>query len=872
MGLNSVHVAMLSTRAGHLVPLNAPDAFSSDEESIKSEGCATVEAVPGLAGRCWDALRTRLNVKDNPTFERNVELGLRATFIMTFCVRPFILDGSTLGIFHPLTEHGLITSFVVVYVIYQMAPTLGAVIQGCVSALRGMAAAVLDIWLLKLAFGTGVTDTSPAYVYWLGLANGAIFVFVLLLLRFDMSFKTFGLKMFVKHMMDFLNPASEHRIRLPWQEGFPKEDDAVCLWLELFVGTLVISLAVLLPYPLLARHKAHEIAQTLTTRVPLLLKTFVEHYSVHYDDDRSHRALKQLDSLRTQLQGFITLAYWECFGLGVHERSRCALQQLGKTVGRCYDHVYSIWGAARREAHETKHSQLSTALMQRVHAPLEHCCDEIQALMRACLDASVDDELDDQEVAHLLEKMQEVDAAKAAVAEELHKALDELVGKAPDLAARSKLCLEELSAPLVLCHNIAGICVLVRQYAKTTVDVRNAHMKFPKVIEPSFFLSLFENIFEHHNMSFTFRSCLSIYLSFLIGLVGYNGMIPKYNADIASTASVLLVTYTGSAMIKSSNRAQGVMLGLVLGLLLKQMFHGCAWYKQLCLLLSFAMWSGMSVFARYQFPAVSDIAKFMGAFGDQQMIKNGSEDPNLRVCERGHPDQAKSYLRIETTVLAIVILFMVDFLFAHERASTTADLNLQASLKTLKEAVVHLCDPHSPIQGNYSEKVLASLTGATAMGKEAEQEPRWWRIPWPTEVWNESIRRLGQLRYALASLERNLAGNKAVHKEARNLLANPEFRGMLEANLDELAEDAKFFAHETTDKFVPKCPKLFAEGRLQEQKVIEKLVVDFSQAPFMSHTADHLEDDPLCVASSVVSAIRNAFYSMNRMHHSIIFH
>jgi hypothetical protein len=215
-----------------------------------------------------------------------------------------------------------------------------------------------------------------------------------------------------------------------------------------------------------------------------------------------------------------------------------------------------------------------------------------------------------------------------------------------------------------------------------------------------------------------------------------------YNASLAGTVAVLLSKFAGSAMTKNLSRLQGVVIGIVLGNLLYAFLGWCYWWGHLLVAIALYSWTLMGLFLYFHSEQYSTVGLLLVVFGAQAL---------LRPCANSDTDPSGHSLIVNVTV-AIVIMTIVDLVFAQERAS---DL----TIKALKDAVATQTNNMNMLFGEKTQiparagGMLAKIGTAQSLGSEAQQEPRYWRIAWANSRFNQGIACLGKVRSCMMSIE-----------------------------------------------------------------------------------------------------------------------
>jgi hypothetical protein len=374
------------------------------------------------------------------------------------------------------------------------------------------------------------------------------------------------------------------------------------------------------------------------------------------------------------------------------------------------------------------------------------------------------------------------------------------------------------------------------------------------------------------HLNWVARACLSIFSGFAIGYFGFGDLFHKFDAGIATTASVLLSKFLGSAMVKNLGRVQGVVLGTVVGQIAHAMLESCEAQSIGFLALILFCYSCITLFTYYSSTQYSYIACLLAAFGGQTMLSGG--------CGMHSLDKGSSYDTIINTVCAISLIVVYDVLLSPGRASTIAYEALDSSVGTLQEALGKHFDPAVEHVRFHKGEVLASIGNAETMGAEAFNEPRYWRTEWRHSVFTRAVEHAYRLRYNLAAMETSLADGFKDHglkNDVMNmLLRTPGFSrlsGLVSEKLRIARPLVGIFVHETVARFEATADVGTLKTYRQEaQQIQEDVIAEVAKDPAMRTKSieGSLEKDPLCQVCMVLSSINSMLGGTRELQHSIL--
>jgi len=133
----------------------------------------------------------------------------------------------------------------------------------------------------------------------------------------------------------------------------------------------------------------------------------------------------------------------------------------------------------------------------------------------------------------------------------------------------------------------------------------------------------------------------------------------------------------------------------------------------------------------------------------------------LQGCSDEVYDPSTSYYGIINVTGGICIMCVVDTIFAPGRASAMAVDKYFAPWEMLVKQSDQLFDPEIKTLPARKGALRGMIADAAAMGNEAFEEPRYWRVAWPTATYGRAVGALSTLRFTLASLEGGVTNVKA---------------------------------------------------------------------------------------------------------------
>merc|ERR1712232_775197 len=107
---------------------------------------------------------------------------------------------------------------------------------------------------------------------------------------------------------------------------------------------------------------------------------------------------------------------------------------------------------------------------------------------------------------------------------------------------------------------------------------------------------------------------------------------------------------------------------------------------------------------------------------------------------------------IYDVVLALLVVIGVD-LALERRVSTRACATYVGTWRSLRDSVDSLLDPSSACITRGTPVLRGELARSALLGKEAADEPRPWRPPWPSALFASALARAGNVCLSLTNLE-----------------------------------------------------------------------------------------------------------------------
>jgi hypothetical protein len=387
---------------------------------------------------------------------------------------------------------------------------------------------------------------------------------------------------------------------------------------------------------------------------------------------------------------------------------------------------------------------------------------------------------------------------------------------------------------------------------------------------------------DKDHIMWTIRNGLSIILAFFAGWHGYNKYISMYNASIAGTVAVLLSKFAGSAMTKNLARLQGVVIGIVLGNLLYALLAWCYWWGHLLVAIALYLWTLMGLFMYFHSENYSTVGLLLVVFGAQAL---------LRPCSNSDTDPSGHGLIVNVTV-AILIMTIVDLFLSRTRAS---DMAINAFVETYTKQL-HNMQTLFAFKDETVEKrkggVAAGIADAASFGNEAYQEPRYWRLDWPLDIYNQGISCLTSVRFKMMAIEAAVLSepdendkqqksdvfkmalrcNSFAGEGGLKTILEIRYQGTMEAFVETLKDDA----YKTSDVFVKRLQSLDHMNELESTKWTTKYD-DFTkelQSEYKKRAPktdlENLHIDDLAQISVFIESLKAIFVELDKVLDAVV--
>eukprot|EP00928_Gymnodinium_smaydae_P055323 TRINITY_DN388_c1_g1_i1.p1 TRINITY_DN388_c1_g1~~TRINITY_DN388_c1_g1_i1.p1 ORF type:complete len:1026 (+),score=254.70 TRINITY_DN388_c1_g1_i1:47-3079(+) len=375
----------------------------------------------------------------------------------------------------------------------------------------------------------------------------------------------FGMSWHIYFMMNIMNPSKGppsfyHESMIP---HFEWDSEYMAVLLTSLFGVTIAIVATLVPKPLTNISKVKDDALAVTNAVNDILSDSVDYFC---GSERSAKRfqikekIKALDGTVTTIEGNLAASWWETFDVGRFRDKRVLMQKFDHHATDVNDVMYTLKSTVLDETFDGRHQDFVAV----VGEALINLKAETSTLLNKCLLSCEDGNLEEDEK----EEMQE----QIDVVEEKQRVL------LAQLRALSSGVNRDLANEFIFTFSISYWSHKVSAFARSIIDLQaNGGNMFKTCcagMESGFKTTWNprETCLDKEKAKFAFRNLVPITICFVIGYFGQPGsataasiaLFDPYNGTMASTLSLLISHFQGSAMQKNIQRLLGVVMGKAL--------------------------------------------------------------------------------------------------------------------------------------------------------------------------------------------------------------------------------------------------------------------------------------------------------------------
>jgi len=716
-------------------------------------------------------------VATRATFYSHLGVALRGAVAVTFVVGVTLQPQVTRALPIAYQNHGLL-AMIGFWVVLTLAPYLGPTIRNAWHATLGTGLALVNSLVMNTAFPGGAKE-APGNGYSVTAAWADLVVVALLIMFLDLPdrTRTFALFYLAMFMMHFMNPDS-HAI---FSRGFALDVNgtgvsymAVCI-----VGTGVAILAILLPWP----RRLVAVAEVEVLHLRQCISLLLEEIILMYVGEDTSPAVRSKSSRNfyivlekiAELHEKVDLMWWEGFDLFFFGAQRQLFVSFRILLEDIMDIVHGIKLAGEKTG--SMNQDLMTALRPDIMALVSATNKLLESIVDSLADGNISEEekgVFDAQCRHVRDMANSLSAAYTARRAE---------------SGIPVLCVDHLEEDFAI-YNMAslGECLIRFSLALSTP---NSDQWFSSSLNN--LMDVFDPLRHPNHLNFTLRGFVAFMLGFLIGLYFLN-----YSFILAGTVALVLSKFMGSAIERNLGRAQGVVLGLVLPVIVVSHVSACSgWLDQITFLALVGTFEFVTLFIAFASgPRFAYIALLTSAFAAREFFSQ---------CDHLHSDAitaSMTYNVVSTTIEGIFIVLIVDLLLVNQRPSEVVALHVDGALRTVETMLfANIRGRRPPGETAHSSLVKAELALATQQHHEAVHEPRFWRVAYPEKMVWGILLHLEELRLDLTAISRAIAlGGGIEKKQLPNGRVMPTFvEGAIDGAIFEKVKETEEFREVAED-------------------------------------------------------------------------
>jgi len=829
-----------------LLPEKPQEDIEAPKKKVEDEGEDEPEPGPGPSVKA---------------FVGHLRLASRTSLFCLMCALTVFLP----GVYDKIDPHygTMIGGGVVVLLIFTVYQNLGGTVQLAWQGFSGTLAACVVTHLMNGFFPHGAAgDTYYAPVVH---SVNILVIFLGLFINIPKNTRMFLLSYHCYFMMDFMNPKSTTYNNTTF--AIDLDASTTTTIVTATIGVLVAILVMMLPFPKTAWRQTASAAKGSTDTLTSLVQEIWTYFQGHEASVKIVQLEAIVLNLRAKgeaMQASIDAAWWEGFDLFGWGRRRMLYQSHLGMINRMATLVFAMLVCVSKEDFGESHKKVmdamretTTSLVNKTEALL------IESTAAIC-------------TIYNQKKHKEKLEPLIADTKEAIKALTAAFSKCRQEVSPNRKIALDLQSEAYFAY---ALCV----YSRYAVDYAQIVIGTPPKAPGWFAMwkASTEGMFsgkiitdDPDYRSFTLRNTVSIVITFYMGF-----FFLGYSAIAAGTTALLISNFAGSALLKNLGRLQGVVIGNIVPHFIREMLgESCDPFQLVVRCTTLVCFEVMANYVYYSSPAFGYIGCLVAAFAAPNLIYPCTRHESAeKAAAREVAFQTSAFNKITETTIAVCIMTGVDTVLAPERASSKAidkllhslvvlDLGFSYSFMPRKANGNLKKDPHKKRPSEYLVKeagavkppqapgLLFRLLGeAIAMGAEAAKEPRYFRVEWNEDLFNEIIRLAQVLRADLRLVEMVLQGSDGLYNcpfgSLRETPAFAKCRDDLCATMD----DCIHLVHEVLTNETGK-PMKYIVDKLQSLEKCDEIdampdliaAINTNNVPYPSKPADTLEDDNIC--------------------------
>jgi len=819
----------------------------------------------------------------NPLFAARSDMAARVAVVSAIFSLPYFVE--SLGW---INDIGFSMQYAVVILCFTVYQDLGTTVSFAWYNFAGTVLPVLNALFMYGWYPQGSSiDGEFSMTWWIGFINFAVFIALMMVLKWPVGIRMFAVSWQAYFSMCFLNPNDTTHFS-PGITNILLEGAAVGPLIGTVIGC-VASVLCLCFWPggttLTALGSAQELAMEVAWSEGNLWRHMIKHYTGKERSVLVDKLQGECEQNRTRLNSLTGClganSWWECFDLGRTARIRAHLIESSKKLIFMHDWLRSAVLTMFDEEFEDQHD----ALMEVVAPQLTKLCDHTSRLLyRTTLAAaeggvaplgSTDPEILREDADKVMEAQAELAAAFLAARKQVY--------------GSSIVSTDSISE-----HFFVTALSLYGQYATQFAEYMMDNKVTTKQtgILSSLYTGMMD-MMEFTGWGFTMRSSIGFFLAFFVGYHGLADIILPFNGTPAGTTAYLMASdgAAGSAIMKNIARFQGTAGGSLLGQLIWGTVVWCSIWGTIGGVAAMFIFEYLSMFLYFSSVNFGYVGVLLGAYGAEHLMVG---------CQSGGDSAANVYSVMQEQMLAIVAVTIGDLLVGNTSPGIAATQTFYSMTETIQSGLREFfcLDRSSEVllvgDGDIRQKtksksyygfavikdvefhrdsILGDYSMANFIGHEAPLEPRWYRTAWRENLWDAVVESSFKAGSALSVME------YAVWEGASRGLARRAMivSGTMEANANRLLDRAnkvfllsqKMLTHENEGPLEVSAAlteKMMQESRLElTDGDAEKIISEVMGTLEVPDKLASLSEDDACQLAVVIQMMRNTMMNINQI-------
>lgn len=662
-------------------------------------------------------------------------------------------------------EYGFNVAYIVCNFLFTIGPDVGATVQNSIYGLSGNFWASLMLYVLNGFFPGGYTGENDT-AFWVGLTCSMLFTLFFMSFNVNANVQFFALYGYIPYAMIFLNPTQEGGVSKAFTLDY--KGTAVNALILYAVGAVFAILCAMLPLPVTSRaHMLKQVGDALNETLALYHQ-ILEYYFGSTSNMQIYELISNVKGIRARLdaaKASQVTAWFECFGIGSHAKSRLMMSQIIASIEDILMHIDPLLAVVSREGFENTHLQITNEL----RAEMLSSVDKAEKLFKFVLQTTSDGNLSPNERA-----IMEHDVTELETSLEL---LENKLGRAGSAVSQSLVSTDTTGENYFIhCNKTITSHIIKRANGLLAEDHPRDSVVWAivndvkDVFDPGVILSK-----DHFN--WVFRNTLSLMLCFWLGYFGWSPgcdkkgrscFIQPYNASMATLVIVLLSKFVGSTFKNALDRLTAVVLANVIGQLGYVLVGWCTPGGRFMTAIMVFLLVMPGMYVAFSGGSYASLGMRLAAISAMTMLAPCS-DKYITANQ-----YAREYHAISDIVIGASIMLAVDMIFGGLPASSLAKNTLVEAIELYKNALNDFTGGKTTAKSLLGRLpgVKAKLDAAASLSSDAAAEPSFWRHPWRPTLFTTITTGFSQLVTLVHHLVQLILHEKAEAKEVKQLLEN----------------------------------------------------------------------------------------------------